>query len=153
MKDHKEKGSEPTKFPEVFPTHTTHAPELKSQLSQPYLLPEGVINICIDEGLYEYSREVFVYLRDVESALPSDFLGSGSITSNMRKILVDWLIQVQHHLKLTQLDLWLIFVVTFSFFSGQGAQKHQLRSSPFCGSRITGRQGRWSSGKLFECKE
>ena len=26
-----------------------------------------------------------------------------------------------------------IFFVTFSFFSGQAARKHQLRSSPFCG--------------------
>jgi len=103
LKDHQEK--EPTKF---LPAHTNQAPvEVRSQLSQPNQLPEGVINICIDEGLYEYSREVFVYLRDVESALPSDYLGSGSITSNMRMILVDWLIQVQHHLKLTQESLYL----------------------------------------------
>jgi len=70
-------------------------------------LPDGVLNICIDEGLYEYSQEVCVYLQEVEKPLPIGYLDSGSITSNMRKVLVDWLIQVQHHLKLTQESLYL----------------------------------------------
>lgn len=100
LKDHRE---EPTKSPRIVDLES----ELESELSKANLLPEGVVNICIDEGLYEYSREVFVYLRDVEKALPTDYLGSGSISSSMRMILVDWLTQVQHHLKLTQESLYL----------------------------------------------
>jgi len=72
-------------------------------------LPEGVLNILIDEGLYEYSQEVNVYLRDKEEAklISKDYLDTGSVTPNMRMILVDWLIQVQHHLKLCQESLYL----------------------------------------------
>jgi len=106
-KEHQENNLEPTRFPQISSTETKYVPETESLLEQPDQLPEGVINICIDEGLYEYSREVFTYLRDVERALPEDYLDSGSITSNMRMILVDWLIQVQHHLKLTQESLYL----------------------------------------------
>ena len=70
-------------------------------------LPSGVLNIEIDEGLYAYSRELYEYLKESEKAyvIPQDFLGS--ITVNTRMILVDWLIQVQHHLKLTQESLYL----------------------------------------------
>ena len=72
-------------------------------------LPEEVLNIEIDEDLYEYSREAFEYLRGVEEAfvIPQDYLESSNITSNMRMILVDWLTQVQHHLKLSQESLYL----------------------------------------------
>jgi len=71
-------------------------------------LPSGVLNIEIDEGLYEYSRELYEYLKESEKAyvIPQDFLDTGSITVN-RRMLVDWLIQVQHHLKLTQESLYL----------------------------------------------
>ena len=72
-------------------------------------LPEGVINIDVDDGLYEYSREVVVYLKGMErtTTVPSSYLDDGSVTPNMRSILVDWLIQVQHHLKLCQESLYL----------------------------------------------
>jgi len=107
LKGHQENNLESTRFPQISSAETKYVPETEILLKQPDQLPEGVINICIDEGLYEYSREVFTYLRDVERALPEDYLDSGSITSNMRMILVDWLIQVQHHLKLTQESLYL----------------------------------------------
>merc|ERR550534_740773 len=72
-------------------------------------LPPGVLNIEIDEGLYEYSREAYEYLKDNEKAyvIPQDYLDSGVISVNMRMILVDWLTQVQHHLKLSQESLYL----------------------------------------------
>ena len=61
------------------------------------------------DGLYEYSREVVVYLMEMEIAttVPNDFLDDSSVTANMRSILVDWIIQVQHHLKLCQETLYL----------------------------------------------
>jgi len=54
----------------------------------------------VDDGLYEYSREVVVYLQEKELShlVPTGFLEDGSITPNMRSILVDWIVQVQHHL-------------------------------------------------------
>ena len=72
-------------------------------------LPTDVLNIEIDEGLYEYSREAYEYLKDHEKAyvIPQDYLDTGAISVNMRMILVDWLTQVQHHLKLTQESLYL----------------------------------------------
>jgi len=72
-------------------------------------LPEDVVNIEVESGLYEYSREVVVYLMQLEvtSIVPPDFLDEGLVSCNMRSILVDWLIQVQHHLKLCQETLYL----------------------------------------------
>jgi len=72
-------------------------------------LPEDVLNIEVDDGLYEYSRDIVFYLMHLETTdpIPPNFLEEGSITANMRSILVDWLIQVQHHLKLCQETLYL----------------------------------------------
>jgi len=67
------------------------------------------VNIEVEDGLYEYSREVVVYLMELETVnpIPVYFLVGGSISVTMRSILVDWLIQVQHHLKLCQETLYL----------------------------------------------
>ena len=83
--------------------------EVEEDVADEKCLPKGVLNIEIDEGLYEYSREAYEYLRNVEEAfvIPQDYLESSNITSNMRMILVDWLTQVQHHLKLSQESLYL----------------------------------------------
>jgi len=72
-------------------------------------LPEDVLNIEVDDGLYEYSRDIVLYLMHLETTdpIPPNFLEEGSITANMRSILVDWLIQVQHHFKLCQETLYL----------------------------------------------
>ena len=84
-------------------------PEIKLEEDFREPLPDGVLNIEVDDGLYEYSREVVVYLKKLEIAttVPSNYLDDGSVTDNMRSILVDWLIQVQHHLKLCQETLYL----------------------------------------------
>jgi len=91
-----------TKFSSILP-------EIKLEEDPRELLPDGVINIEVDDGLYEYSREVVVYLKKLEisTTVPSTYMDDGSVTPNMRSILVDWLIQVQHHLKLCQESLYL----------------------------------------------
>jgi len=87
-----------------------HRPQILFQLDD-HLdeIPDGVVNIEVEDGLYEYSKEVVVYLMELETVnpIPVDFLDEGSITGTMRSILVDWLIQVQHHLKLCQETLYL----------------------------------------------
>merc|ERR1712179_78942 len=87
-----------------------HPPQIWFQFDdQQDLVPDGVVNIEVEDGLYEYSREVVVYLKELEvvNPIPVDFLEDGSISGTMRSILVDWLIQVQHHLKLCQETLYL----------------------------------------------
>jgi len=89
-----------------------HRPQILLQFDDhPYhdVVPDGVVNIEVEDGLYEYSREVVVYLMELETVnpIPVDFLEEGSISVIMRSILVDWLIQVQHHLKLCQETLYL----------------------------------------------
>ena len=73
-------------------------------------LPSDCLNIEIEEGLYEYSHEVHAYLGQMErisrSRIPSTFLDGDAVTGNMRAVLVDWLTQVQHHLKLSEETLY-----------------------------------------------
>ena len=50
-----------------------------------------------------------MYLKEMELThlVPTGFLEDSSITPNTRSILVDWIIQVQHHLKMCQETLYL----------------------------------------------
>ena len=93
-------------------------------------LPDGVLSILIDEGLYEYSQEVYVYLKSSEDPelIPRDFLNTGSVDSNMRRILVDWIIQVQHHLKLSQESLYVAINILDTVLAKRdvGSDKLQL---------------------------
>jgi len=87
-----------------------HRPQILFQYDDHHdVVPDDVVNIEVEDGLYEYSREVVVYLMELEAVnpIPADFLEEGSISGTMRSILVDWLIQVQHHLKLCQETLYL----------------------------------------------
>ena len=76
-------------------------------------LPQDVLNIEMEEGLYEFSREVHTYLSQMEriSRIPSSYLDQDAITGNMRAVLVDWLTQVQHHLKLSEETLFRTVII------------------------------------------
>ena len=60
-------------------------PEIKLEEDFRELLPEGVVNIEVDDGLYEYSREVVVYLRGMEivNPIPSSWLTGSSKSSTI----------------------------------------------------------------------
>jgi len=76
-------------------------------------IPANVINIDIEDGLYDYAADVIVYLREQELIyqLPDNYLVGGTTKGHMRAMLVDWLIQVQHHLKLCQETLYLTVIM------------------------------------------
>ena len=72
-------------------------------------LPDNIVNIDLDVDVYEYCIDVVKYLYEIEnfSVIPVDYLEDGSVSESMRSILVDWMIQVQHHLFLSQETLYL----------------------------------------------
>ena len=72
-------------------------------------LPEDVVDIDEQDEMSDYRSEIVIYLRKLERnfTLPFDFLDNSTVTCSMRSTLVDWVIQVQHHLKLCQETLYL----------------------------------------------
>jgi len=80
-----------------------------SKTNSCYTLPEDVVNIDDEDEMSDYGSEIVIYLRMLERnfILPRDFLDNSTVTTSMRSTLVDWLIQVQHHLKLCQETLYL----------------------------------------------
>jgi len=58
--------------------------------------------------LCDYGDEVEIYMRSFESRFLNspDYLEDSEINHTMRSVLVDWLAQVQHHLKLAQETLY-----------------------------------------------
>ena len=86
-----------SKVPDVKSTTDKFKSHLHDVLTEVKIpLPEGVLNIDMDEKVYEYSADVFDYLmsRENELLVPENFLKNGGVTEKMRNTLVDWLIQV-----------------------------------------------------------
>ena len=74
-------------------------------------IPDDVVNIDDDDdsNLLEYRSDIIQYLKKLEISftVSYDFLEYGPVSQSMRSTLVDWLIQVQHHLNLCQETLYL----------------------------------------------
>eukprot|EP00088_Acartia_fossae_P060970 TRINITY_DN7314_c0_g1_i1.p1 TRINITY_DN7314_c0_g1~~TRINITY_DN7314_c0_g1_i1.p1 ORF type:complete len:438 (+),score=100.11 TRINITY_DN7314_c0_g1_i1:47-1360(+) len=90
------------KSPEV-PTRrnfTIHVPKVN--------LPENVVNIDIEDGMYEYSADLIAYLKQLEldTILPSNYLDGGSTQPRERALVVDWMIQVCNWFKFCQETLF-----------------------------------------------
>jgi len=84
-----------------------NAPLSSHNYLQFFDLPEGVIDI--DDNEEDYGSEMFAYLREREEmfVVEEDYLDQSSVSPDMRGVLVDWLLQVQHYLKLSQETLYL----------------------------------------------
>jgi len=93
------------------PSSSSEAPHQASADEQPFTLPDGVVVIDDEcEGwIGEYGFDVYFYLREREDHLvvDEDYLAQSSVSPEMRAVLVDWLLQVQHYLKLSQETLYL----------------------------------------------
>ncbi|KAL5004719.1 hypothetical protein ScPMuIL_018175 [Solemya velum] len=74
-------------------------------------IPPGVENI--DANTYDifhcphYAQDIYHYLQTVERhcVIPEDYLEGSDVTSHARAVLVDWMIQVQMHLNVSQQSL------------------------------------------------
>jgi len=68
-----------------------------------------VIDDECEGWLGEYGFDMFFYFREKEEHLvvEEDYLVQSSVSPEMRAVLVDWLLQVQHYLKLSQETLYL----------------------------------------------
>jgi len=107
---------------------TVEAPS-KQKADEPKRLPDGVINIDVEDGFYEYAAEVIVYLRQREQqfVLPPNYLEGGSTTSDMRAMLVDWLIQVVKHLDQCQETLYLCVIMLDTVLSKRDIKNDRLQ--------------------------
>jgi len=92
-------------------------------------LPDGVINIDVEDGLYEYAGEVIVYLREreLDYVLAANFLEGGATTSTMRAMLVDWLIQVASYQNLCQETLYLCITMVDTVLSKRDIKHERLQ--------------------------
>jgi len=94
---------------ELFKTPEVFTEVQESETNSCNTLPENVVDIDDEGEMSDYGSEIVIYLRRLERnfTLSYDFLENSTVTTSMRSTLVDWLIQVQHHLKLCQETLYL----------------------------------------------
>jgi len=93
-------------------------------------IPENVVNIdTADEDMFQYRSEIIKYMWKLEMKflVPHDFLERGSVSPTMRSTLVDWLIQVQHHLNLCQETLYLTVAILDQVLNARDVDPDKLQ--------------------------
>ncbi|KAK7107193.1 G2/mitotic-specific cyclin-B-like [Littorina saxatilis] len=86
-------------------------------------VPKRIVDIDNHDDYFlcpQYAQDIFYYLKTRENLvlLPQDHLSiNPDVTSQMRGILVDWLIQVQTHEQLEEETLQLCVIITDQFLS------------------------------------
>ncbi|XP_076445870.1 G2/mitotic-specific cyclin-B-like [Babylonia areolata] len=96
-------------------------------------VPDTVVDIDDHDDFLlapEYAQDIVSYMKAQETlvVLPSDFLEvSPDITSQMRGILIDWLIQVQAHEQLEEETLQLTVVLTDLYLARAPLPLHHLQ--------------------------
>jgi len=75
----------------------------------------------------EYAKEMYCYLQCLEAALPvqPNYLAGCLISSKMRSVLVDWLVDVQQQFKLLQETLFLSVDIIDRFLQVEGKSLHR----------------------------
>lgn len=96
-------------------------------------LPQGVSDIDADERDYfnepTYAQDIMRYLSVRESyfVVPRNYLDGKEVTHVMRSVLVDWLVQVQDHLKLMQETLHLTVAMVSHVLHRHAVPVNQLQ--------------------------
>lgn len=97
-----------------------------------YSTPPGVRDIDAEDLgnpqlCGEYAKEMYVYLRQLEAAVPvsPNYLAGCSINSKMRSVLVDWLVEVQQQFKLLQETLFLAVSIIDRYLQLEGKSVHR----------------------------
>ncbi|XP_077544115.1 G2/mitotic-specific cyclin-B-like [Haemaphysalis longicornis] len=99
------------------------------------LLPREVWDIDKKDGrapllLSEYAKDIFGYLAELESSLPvrQDFLSmQPEVTSSMRTLLIDWLMNVHANFKLHQETLFLTVALIDRYLQCQVVSRSRLQ--------------------------
>lgn len=97
-------------------------------------MEEDVIDIDQFDGentqlCTEYVKEIYLYLNQLEKRyrISSTFLDRKIISSKMRSVLIDWLIQVHLKFHLLQETLYLCVYIIDSFLEAEDVSKMQLQ--------------------------
>jgi len=86
------------------------AAHFQHDLEATSVVPEGVVDIDLEEdGMVEYGVDINAYLRsrELKFLVEPSYLEQNSVSADMRAVLVDWILQVQHYLKLAQQTLYI----------------------------------------------
>ncbi|XP_063169559.1 G2/mitotic-specific cyclin-B3 [Candoia aspera] len=90
----------------------------------------------IDEGQLddpcanaEYAKDIFIYMREREKSflLPDYMKNQPDITTDMRAILVDWMVEVQENFELTHETLYLAVKLMDHYLVQVGAMRDKLQ--------------------------
>jgi len=71
-------------------------------------LPQDVVNIDIEDGMYEYSGDLIAYIKqlEVDTVLAENYLEGGSTLPQNRSLVIDWMIQVCNYFNFCQETLF-----------------------------------------------
>jgi len=93
-------------------------------------VPEGVVDIDLEEdGMLEYGADMYLYLmwREEQFTVMPNYLDHSSVSPDMRAVLVDWIIQVQHYLKLSQETLYISISLLDSILDRRDVEPDKLQ--------------------------
>ena len=100
-----------------IPIHVTSLPSCRVELS----------NVNRDECLEEYFKdtEVYFYQQESKYIVRENYLEGSPLTSKMRALLVDWLVEVQVQFDLLQETLFLSVSILDRFLQEEGQKTHK----------------------------
>lgn len=106
--------------------------EIPPHLQKQHIPPEFDIDAENTEDCFmcpEYAKDIFDYLKDREEkfVLPNYMPSQPSLNSEMRAILVDWLVEVQENFELFHETLYLAVTITDHYLSQTSVHREMLQ--------------------------
>ncbi|KAG1684940.1 G2/mitotic-specific cyclin-B [Nymphon striatum] len=115
---------------EVEPAVEALASALSNQqLNQPQVQDIDYDDFDNPQLCSEYAKDIYMYLKQVERELniKENFLENSKITDKMRRILIDWLVQVHLRFRLLQETLYLTVDIIDRHLQAQEVSKSKLQ--------------------------